>query len=119
MTKGELYSYHKQLLNIKKEGSVINYLLRSKIKQFYAEYGKTIDAIITDTQNLRDEFLTVDENKKIVFDAENKPVYQEGKTEYSFNQNWEALMQQKSIDKFTIQHYEEPTPEPVADATEA
>jgi hypothetical protein len=118
-TKGQLYSYHKQLMRLKSEGNVFAFLLESRINDFYKHYGVVIDQIIVDTQKLRDEFLTVDENKKIVFDAENKPVYQEGKTEYSFNQNWEALMQQKSIDKFTIQHYQEPTPEPVADATEA
>ena len=118
-TKGQLYSYHKQLSRLKSEGNVFAFLLESRINDFYKHYGVVIDKVIEDTQKLRDEFLTVDENGKIVFDDKNVPVYKEGKTEYSFNQNWEALMQQNSIDKFTIQHYEEPQPEPVENATEA
>lgn len=110
MKKGELYSIHKQIVNWKNEGNALAFLIKGRINDFYKDHGVIVDKVIEDTRKLRDEYLTVDENGKIVFDEKKSPVYKEGKTEYSFNKNWETLMQQAATAKFNIEEYELPEP---------
>jgi len=115
LTKGLLHSYHKQIVQLQQGGSVLAELMKGRIADFYKENQVYIDALNRDIDFLKKEFLLTDENGKVIFDADQKIQFLEGKSEYQFNKNWDALMATSVLGKWGSEDFEEPTTETVSE----
>lgn len=111
MKKGQLYSYHRQIEQWKKEHNVLVELNKGRIRDFYKENAIHLEAVEESILKLKQEYFVI-EDERIKMDGD-KYVFLEGKTEYSFDENWKALMKQTVGTKFKSEHYDEPVAEPV------
>ena len=69
ITKGQLISYHEQLKQMGKSGDVLLFLLKSRINDFFNEYGITINTLLKERFELvakyhETEILKTDEGKE-------------------------------------------------------
>ena len=101
-----LFSYHQQIEQMRRNNSIMEYLLRGGVDKFYHENRQYLNTLFNHVQRLEEHFFEIENGKPKM--AEDKPVFLEGKTEYSFNKNWEVLMNLTAGKGFKIEDYIEP-----------
>lgn len=116
MTKKDLYNYANQLDTWKKSQTVFLYLLKDVVEKFYADFKEDLETLQKDIRAIEEHHLEFDGDvvRLEMVHVEGKPdeeklVTKEGKTEYSFGRNLDALMKQLVGEKFTVEDY--PLPE--------
>jgi len=92
MNKGTILSYHRDIQTF---NPTIAFLLRSKIQEFYKEYGIRIQTIEKFINGLQHEYFVIEENQIKMEDK--KPVMKEGKSQDEFNTKLAAYLQEPLI----------------------
>lgn len=92
MTNGLLLQFHQEINQL--QNSVIMFLLKGRLADFYKEYGIRINTILEKKTGLQKEYFVFEGEgiKKEGEGNESKPVMLEGKTYAEFMEKYTALM---------------------------
>jgi len=88
-----MYAYHVEIQKWQQTGSVLLMFNRSRINDFYKEYGMRIESLSKEIKSLQELYCVIEEDKIKLH--EGKPVLKEGKTKEDFNEAWHDLMSQE------------------------
>jgi hypothetical protein len=83
-------------------------LLKGKIEQFYSDYSIQLDSIQDDIKKIEKHFFVLNEDGSVEIEGEGQdahPIMLEGKSQYSFDKNWNTVMNQAAGAKFTPEDY--------------
>lgn len=108
MKKRTLFQYHQELIEM--QHSVVYFLNKGCIADFYKNYEVYINIITADIAKIQQAYFQYEEDGKVAFEGEGKdrkPKFQEGKTHEGYNKQWDALMSQSVLDKFTLLELDE------------
>lgn len=94
MKKGQVYAYHREITAWNQSGSVLAYFNRSRIADFYKEYGIRVNKILDEISKVQKEFYEF-ENDKMKLDKEGKPILLKDKLEQDANDRFDELMNQE------------------------
>ena len=95
MLNGQLLNYHNELTKWAQAGSVLQYLLRSKINEFYNEYGVRIQSLNDKIVAMQKQYFVHDDKGIPVVekvDGKDTVVCVEGMKQEDFNKEYIALM---------------------------
>lgn len=111
MKKGLLYSYYSQLDEWYKNHNIQLELFKGRIAEFKKQNDDHMNQLNKQIGLLQREYFVVIDDMIQMDGTELR--LQEGKTRYSFDENWKMLMMQHVGTKFTSEHYDEPVTEEV------
>ena len=93
-TNSTMLAFHNELESLNK--SVVYYLLKGRIDDFYKQYGIRIESLIVRMNDIEKKYFVV-EGEQIKMEGEGKdakPVMQEGKTMEDLNKEMIELLKQ-------------------------
>lgn len=90
MKKGQLFSYHNEIQEWIHTGSVLCVFNRSRINDFYKEYGLRLNTLFKEVSQHQELFYQMEGEgeKRTVKREEGKPLLAEGKTQEDANEAW-------------------------------
>lgn len=92
--KGVIWNWHTEVQTWMAQGSVLAYFNKSRIADFYKEYGSRIETISNEIIELKKRHVKMDEKgEKFIVEGE-KFVFIEGHGEADLNQEYSDLMNQ-------------------------
>lgn len=101
MKKRHLWSYHNQIQDLVNRGSVVAFLMKGRINDFYKDYGIQIETIGKDLKRIQEENFVIENGMIKSEGEEKKPVYKEGKTQESYDKQLNEFLELGVLEKYS------------------